>query len=119
MSKWHKSNVVQLTIPITMWVVVDQCRDPVDAYYEKQDELLQMYYEMDEVDANGGYVVNQTRVIVHFMLFIITTQDVVTFVVTRYLVCLPNLHSILKPYEFILSLYRLKEHTSKDWDPYC
>jgi len=56
-----------------MWVVVEQCRDPVDEYYEKQDELLQLYYEMDEVDANGGYVVSQTQVIVLFMLFIITT----------------------------------------------
>jgi hypothetical protein len=45
----------------------------VDEYYEKQDELLQMYYEMDEVDANGGYVVSQTQVIVSLMLFIITT----------------------------------------------
>lgn len=38
------------------------CKDEIDAYYTKQDEMLQAYYEMDEVDAHGGYFPTSTQV---------------------------------------------------------
>jgi hypothetical protein len=28
--------------------------DPIDGYYNKQDELLQSYYDMDDINAHGG-----------------------------------------------------------------
>ncbi|KAG0582943.1 hypothetical protein M758_3G099800 [Ceratodon purpureus] len=30
--------------------------DLIEDYYDKQDELLQLYYEVDDINANGGYI---------------------------------------------------------------
>jgi hypothetical protein len=36
--------------------------DPIDDYYNKQDELLESYYKVDEINAHGGYIPTSSQV---------------------------------------------------------
>lgn len=37
-------------------------KDLIDDYYNKQDELLQSYYEADDVNEHGGYIPTSSQV---------------------------------------------------------
>lgn len=41
---------------------IEGFEDPIDGYYNKQDELLQSFYDMDDINAHGGYIPTSSQV---------------------------------------------------------